>query len=638
MPSRIQTLAGLLLAALAALPAAAESRVSLRLGVLAYQDEERAVARYQPLVDYLNAKLVEERVELRVLSEAGLDRAIAADQIDLVTSNPSHFVATRARESLSGALVTLVEDAAGQPVRHLAGAIVARADRAGIDRLADLRDKSIAVPGATSVAGYQAQALELLDAGIRLPGQVRSLLMLESDPAVARAVLEGRADAGFLRAGELERLLAAGLLEPGALKVVAARDAPDFPYQVSTRLYPQWPVYALPHVGERAARHVVAALLDLEADHEAARAAGIHGYTLPADYIAIDEMARALRLPPYDRLPDFTLADAWQRWRLEILLAALAFTVIALLASQLAVVWRRELRERNRVQLLLSALGEGVYGTDRAGHCVFVNQAALDMLGAREEEVLGHDQHALFHHHHPDGRIYPAADCPIQRTAIDGEKRRVEEWFFRKDGRGFPVELVVTPLIEDGRSLGAVAVFQDISTRKAMEARLTELANTDALTGLANRRHFLTELDHELERVQRSGKPGSLLMLDIDHFKRVNDSHGHAAGDRVLQALAGALASHLRRVDRVGRLGGEEFAILMPETPLDSALAYAERLRARIGALVVEAEGASIRFTISIGVAGMDVDDLRADPLLARADAALYRAKQAGRDRVEVAT
>jgi len=124
---------------------------------------------------------------------------------------------------------------------------------------------------------------------------------------------------------------------------------------------------------------------------------------------------------------------------------------------------------------VLSALGEGVYGVDEKGRCTFINPAALGMLGFREEEVLGQPQHALFHHSRPDGEPYPFEECPIHLTTLDGIVRRQEDWFIRKDGKGFPVELIAAPLTRDGERSGAVTAFQDISERKQAEERIRKL-------------------------------------------------------------------------------------------------------------------------------------------------------------------
>ena len=159
------------------------------------------------------------------------------------------------------------------------------------------------------------------------------------------------------------------------------------------------------------------------------------------------------------------------------------------------------------------------------------------------------------------------------------------------------------------------------------------LARTDELTGLKNRRAFYEAGDTALEWGRRYGHPLSLVMLDIDHFKRINDSRGHAAGDAALRGLAEVLRSNMRASDVAGRLGGEEFALLLPQTTLEEAAGYAARLRRTVAAHVVVDQHQEVCFTCSFGVAQMRAsDDL--DGLIGRADAALYRAKGEGRDRV----
>ena len=182
--------------------------------------------------------------------------------------------------------------------------------------------------------------------------------------------------------------------------------------------------------------------------------------------------------------------------------------------------------------------------------------------------------------------------------------------------------------------------FQSIARLRLAHGQLAQLANTDVLTGVSSRRAFLAGLEAELARARRHNESLSLLMLDIDHFKRVNDVHGHPIGDAVLKQFSETCAGMLRAHDLLGRLGGEEFAILLPEASEDEALVVAERVRRHVAGLrlpVRSAAGASeaeIRFTASLGVAECRRDDARIEQPLARADQALYRAKEAGRNRV----
>jgi diguanylate cyclase (GGDEF)-like protein/PAS domain S-box-containing protein len=166
--------------------------------------------------------------------------------------------------------------------------------------------------------------------------------------------------------------------------------------------------------------------------------------------------------------------------------------------------------------------------------------------------------------------------------------------------------------------------------------QVQELSITDSLTGLYNRRKFFEEIEKEVERVSRYGSPLSVLMLDLDHFKPVNDKFGHQMGDEVLRALAGILRASTRKTDLVARYGGEEFIIMLTETPLKGALGVAQRIKAEVERAAVMGRGAELKFTVSLGLAPFIKGDT-VDSLISRADGALYQAKKNGRNRVEIA-
>lgn len=169
-----------------------------------------------------------------------------------------------------------------------------------------------------------------------------------------------------------------------------------------------------------------------------------------------------------------------------------------------------------------------------------------------------------------------------------------------------------------------------------MQKHLKKMAVTDELTGLSNRRYIMDHLEEEYQRAKRSGEPLSLIMLDIDHFKRINDSHGHAFGDIVLKKVASDMKAGLRPYDLLGRIGGEEFLIASPGSTLDEAAGLARRIIEKIKSEKIHSETAEARVTISAGVTSLNNDDGKAETVLIRADEALYRAKQEGRDRVVV--
>jgi diguanylate cyclase (GGDEF)-like protein len=226
----------------------------------------------------------------------------------------------------------------------------------------------------------------------------------------------------------------------------------------------------------------------------------------------------------------------------------------------------------------------------------------------------------------------------VPKEFLDGYVAERIAWVRRGDAS--PIDLNLTDgrivrvkcirLHDDARMLTYIDVTDGVKHERELEG----LASTDALTGLHNRRAFLALANNEWERFQRYGRPLSMLMVDADHFKSINDNFGHDVGDKVLAQLASHCSDARRGSDIVARLGGEEFAILLPETDLASAALVAEKLRSSIGAQTVEVDGTNIAITVSIGVAvaKRSISDL--DDLIKRADMALYAAKRGGRNRV----
>ena len=190
------------------------------------------------------------------------------------------------------------------------------------------------------------------------------------------------------------------------------------------------------------------------------------------------------------------------------------------------------------------------------------------------------------------------------------------------------------------QALAEALEVESLQLEKTIDDRnreLQEIATTDFLTGIANRRQFMARTEMEIERSRRYGHKLSLLMIDIDHFKTINDSFGHPTGDRAIIAIGRHCATACRRSDLAARLGGEEFAILLPSTGINEAQIVAERLRAGTQALKVQHDGQAVPLKLSIGIACLEAGDTGPDTLLARADQALYAAKNAGRDCVRYA-
>ena len=288
-----------------------------------------------------------------------------------------------------------------------------------------------------------------------------------------------------------------------------------------------------------------------------------------------------------------------------------------LMTSELKDTYKGLNRERDKLKTIIGSATEGIVVTDAGGAIVLVNDAAREFLGKSEDEIRASGFLGLF------GDPVLVAKCIETAVPQDIE---------------FNGRLLQTHVSEiranDGHVIGSTALMRDITQTKELEAELRRRSTTDALTGLFNRRFLDQALEVEFARAQRTHGQLSVIMFDIDHFKKFNDMHGHDQGDRVLQMVSACLRSTVRSFDFPCRYGGEEYVGILPGLPAADAYAMAELLRVK----VAETEIDGLHVHISIGVATFpDLSIEKAEALIETADSALYRAKESGRNRVVVA-
>lgn len=285
-------------------------------------------------------------------------------------------------------------------------------------------------------------------------------------------------------------------------------------------------------------------------------------------------------------------------------------------------------KKTNELTTIIESTQDGILVVDEKRQVIYVNSRFKELWHiADEKDVLLDDRELI------DSILEQLVE---PRAFLD----KIEELYtsYRndldtltlKDGRVF--ERFTRPLIGEGQLLGRLWSFRDVSERKLAEEKLRKMATTDELTGLWNRRYFMEAARKELERARRYGQLFTLLSIDLDYFKRVNDTLGHAAGDATLQHLALLLQNTLRDVDIPGRLGGEEFGVLLPGTSLQDGVFVAEKLRVAIEKSPASYEGQMIPFTASIGVTAYRQGVVSVDELFKEVDEALYKAKQEGRN------
>jgi len=218
-----------------------------------------------------------------------------------------------------------------------------------------------------------------------------------------------------------------------------------------------------------------------------------------------------------------------------------------------------------------------------------------------------------------------------------GQVRHVEACLRHKNGSGVWISTnAYMRLDEQGQTIGVEGIARDITERKTLEDKLTTFARIDDLTQVYNRRYFYEEAEKQLMLAHRYQRPAAALVLDLDRFKQINDTYGHRAGDEVLKHFAQICRETIRVTDIIGRTGGEEFAILLPETDQASALQLAERIRATVASASLQSQEATLSYSVSIGVAVKQAENIHIQELLSQADKALYAAKEAGRNHIQI--
>ncbi|MEQ8165946.1 MAG: sensor domain-containing diguanylate cyclase [Alphaproteobacteria bacterium] len=292
---------------------------------------------------------------------------------------------------------------------------------------------------------------------------------------------------------------------------------------------------------------------------------------------------------------------------------------------------------------IVAHAADAIIAIDRNGRIILFNPAATAMFGHAADDILGRNIKMLL----PE-RLRARHDGYMDSFARDASparhmgERQAEIMGLTAAGEEIPLDISICRT-ETASGTVMVAIVRDRSEQHRTQRHLEDLANTDALTGALNRRAFMAGAKSLCATAARYHRDCALLMLDIDHFKKINDTYGHTVGDDVLKETFERILENLRASDLLGRWGGEEFVAILPETGLMGARVTAERIRESLGGTPIVLSrgehdaGTALTVTASVGVTAMRARDDGPGPMIARADQALYRAKRAGRDRVMVA-
>jgi diguanylate cyclase (GGDEF)-like protein/PAS domain S-box-containing protein len=282
----------------------------------------------------------------------------------------------------------------------------------------------------------------------------------------------------------------------------------------------------------------------------------------------------------------------------------------------------------HRYRALFDAAADAMMVISPQGILLDLNKTTCESVNMTREDLLGKHIRTIFTSARQQFVI-----TNIEEILEKGEQRTFEALLTSPDSP-IPVEINARLIGFQGQP-AVLGIARDITERKILQARLEYQASTDPLTALNNRRHFLLKADQEFLRFKRYGTTFAMLMLDLDFFKSVNDTYGHQTGDALLREFARQMRIAFRHSDILGRIGGEEFSVLLLESSLHRGIEIAERLRQQVEKSHLQLNEATVPYTVSIGVTTASVCDPSLDAIMRRADAALYRAKRTGRNQVE---
>jgi diguanylate cyclase (GGDEF)-like protein/PAS domain S-box-containing protein len=625
---------------------------TLRFGVLAFQDKPATLAQWLPTAQWLNQAIPNTEFVAVPLTYEEMDAEVASGHLAFVLTNPEHYVVLRNRHKLRP-MATVNQRINGRVVDEFGGVIFTRAD-SRIQTLEQVRGKRVAAVGLNSLGGYLIAAEKFKEQQITLANSRDAQLDFFGVPhsKVVRAVLSGQADVGIVRTGILEQMAQTGELDLTQLTVLNRQPSELFPQLLSTELYPEWPVAAMPSNSPEINKAVLLALLQIPSTSPAAAVGRYQGFSVPANYTRVEELMR--RMDAYPGMPEQALWQAmWERYERPAKLGLALLSVIVLAALLAVVRSNRRLRELTRLsrstqtdlELAAAAFNSqvGLIVTDGLSCIQRANPAMTTVLGYTQENLQGQPTNML--------RGAALADGTVR--SLWQEVQRYGRWqgeLLCRHQLGHDVPCMVSISMVHNPTIGLsgfIASFTDISAQKSAEADIRRLAYFDHLTQLPNRRKFMEALAQVQRNCLDTGTLASVMFIDLDHFKNLNDAHGHAIGDELLHRLARRLEYLVGPNDMAARLGGDEFVVMMSQLDgtevraTEQSLALARRIH---HALLdpfdfetpndVDPRLHKLRYSCSgsIGVALFGMTNEPLTEVLKRADVAMYKSKQDGRN------
>lgn len=507
------------------------AKTHVHIGVLANRGKEISSKQWSQIAEFLTKTIPGYFFHIITLSFKDIDKAIADEKIDFILTNTMNYMQLKHKYQISSiATLENLNYKNKKPVKYFGSVIFTRAERDDINSIKDIKGKKFAAVNENSFGGWVMAKKEMKNHNIVL--DKNAVIFSQNQDAVVYDVLNKKVDVGSVRTNILELMELEKKIDIKDFKIISEKKYEDFPYLVSTDLYPEWPFAKLKHTSEVLSLEVLKTLISISNKSIEAEEATIYGWTIPLQYTKVDNLLKELELPPYDNV-DVNLKHIFNKYQSVI------FVIICILIILLAVLIHVSIKNR-----FLKEFGK--------------------------------------------------------KLEIKVRKRTKELHQFNR--------------------------------------KLKLLANTDELTGIDNRRNFYKKMTQYIKISKRNNTPLFYLSLDLDFFKKVNDTYGHLTGDEVLKHFTNTINENLRESDLFGRVGGEEFGLCLQNTTLKGSKIIAEKIRTMVEKNpFVDKHNKEILITVSIGLAQYK-KEYEINDLIKVADCALYEAKENGRNQIVIYT
>lgn len=505
------------------------TKTHVHIGVLANRGKEISSQQWEMIAEFLTKSIPGYFFHITTLAFKDVDPAIVNKKIDFILTNTMKYMQLKHKYQISSiATLENLNYENKKRLKYFGSVIFTRADRNDINAIKDIKDIKFEAVSKDSFGGWVMAKKEMMDNGIEL--DKRRVIFSQNHDAVVYDVLNKKVDVGTVRTNILELMELENKIDLKDFKIISEKKYEDFPYLVSTELYPEWPFAKLKHTSEELSLEVLKALISISNKSTEAEEATIYGWTIPLQYTKVDNLLKELKLPPYDDI-DVSFKDIYNKYQSVI------FIIICILIVFLAFLIH-----------------------------IIIKNRFLKEFGKKLE---------------------------VKVRARTNELHQINK-------------------------------------------KLKLLANTDELTGIDNRRNFYKKVTQYIKIAKRNSTPLFYLSLDLDFFKKINDTYGHLVGDKVLKYFTKTIKNQLRESDLFGRVGGEEFGICLQNTSLKGSKIMVEKIRIKLEKNpFVDKEGNKIFITVSIGLAQYK-SEYELNDLIKASDYVLYKAKNNGRNQVVI--